>query len=95
MLLILASVVFLGSESLGNRDHILLSQFETSFSSPPTTRRVTVEVFDAASTWVSSLCGFLYSLPVTMENVYCLSVVVETPLVLNWSVRIYLRSNVP
>jgi hypothetical protein len=30
MLLVLASTVFLGSESLGTRDHILLSQIETS-----------------------------------------------------------------
>jgi hypothetical protein len=30
MLLALASAVFLGSESLGTRDHILLSRFETS-----------------------------------------------------------------
>jgi hypothetical protein len=50
MLLTLVSVVFLGSESLGTRDHILLSVLRLPFSSPPTTRRVTVEVFDPAST---------------------------------------------
>jgi hypothetical protein len=38
MLQVLASIVFLGFESLGTRDHILL------------TRKVTVEVFDPAST---------------------------------------------
>jgi hypothetical protein len=47
MLLVLASAVFLGSVSLGTRDHILLSQiwdflFVTSYD-------VTVEVFDPAS----------------------------------------------
>jgi hypothetical protein len=47
MLLVLASAVFLGSESLGTWDHILLP-----FSSPPTTRGVTVEVFGPASTRV-------------------------------------------
>jgi hypothetical protein len=47
MLLALASAVLLGSESLGIRDHILLSQIlRLPFSSPSTTRRVTVEVFD-------------------------------------------------
>jgi hypothetical protein len=35
--------------SRGTRDHILLSQIR-DFPSPPTTRRVTVEVFDPAST---------------------------------------------
>jgi hypothetical protein len=81
MLLILVSAVFLGSESLGTRDHIVLSQIwdfsfrrllrlagsrwrystwpyctvsdlRLPFSSPPTTRRVMVEVFDPASTRV-------------------------------------------
>jgi hypothetical protein len=56
MLLALASIVFLESESLGTRDHILLSQIcDFLFSSPPTTRRVMVEVFEPASTWLSSL----------------------------------------
>jgi hypothetical protein len=48
--LVLASAVFLGTKSLGTGDHILLSQIRDFFSSPPTTRRVTVEVFDPAST---------------------------------------------
>jgi hypothetical protein len=53
MLLLLASVVILGSESLGTRDHILLSQiWDFPFPSSPTTRRITVEVFDPASTRV-------------------------------------------
>jgi hypothetical protein len=55
MLLALASAVFLGSESLGTRDHILLSDLRLPISSPLTTRRVTVEVFDPASTRVSEL----------------------------------------
>jgi hypothetical protein len=47
MLLALASAVILGSESYGTRDHILLSQNrDFPLSSPPTTRRATVEVFD-------------------------------------------------
>jgi hypothetical protein len=45
LLLGLASAVILESESLGTADYILLL-----FSSPPTTCRVTVEVFDSAST---------------------------------------------
>jgi hypothetical protein len=45
MLLALASAVFLGSESLGTSDHILLSQI-SDFSSPATTRKIKVEVFD-------------------------------------------------
>jgi hypothetical protein len=53
-LLALASAVFLRSESLGVRDHILLSQIWDFpvFLLPHTTRRVTVEVFDPASTRV-------------------------------------------
>jgi hypothetical protein len=49
MLLALARVVFLGSESFGTRDHILLSDLRLPFSSLPTTRRFTVEVYDRAS----------------------------------------------
>jgi hypothetical protein len=48
--LALASAVILGSESRWTRDHISLSDTRLPFSSPPTTRRVTVEVFDPAST---------------------------------------------
>jgi hypothetical protein len=50
LLLALASAVIFGSESRRTRGHILLSQIrDFPFSSPPTTRRVTVEVFDPAS----------------------------------------------
>jgi hypothetical protein len=43
----LASTIIVGSESHGTRDHTLLSQIrDLPFSSPPTTRRATVEVFD-------------------------------------------------
>jgi hypothetical protein len=52
MLLALVSSVFLGPESLGSRDYILLPVLRLPFSSPPTTRRVTVEVFVPASTQV-------------------------------------------
>jgi hypothetical protein len=52
MLLDFASAVFLGPEYLGTSDHILLSYLRRTFSSPPTTRRVTVEVFDPTSTRV-------------------------------------------
>jgi hypothetical protein len=48
MLLALASAVFLGSGSF-------VSDLRFHFSSPPTTRRVTVEVFDPASTRVALL----------------------------------------
>jgi hypothetical protein len=34
------------------RPHVTVSDLRLPFSSPPTTRRVTVEVFDPASTWV-------------------------------------------
>jgi hypothetical protein len=80
LLLVLASAVNLGSESLRTREHILLSQIPHSpnlegqvtlfisprnkvaqlypwrwipFASPPTTRRVTVEVFEPTQ-------GFLF-----------------------------------
>jgi hypothetical protein len=55
MLLVLDRAVFLGSESFGSRDHILLSVLRLPFSSPPTTRRVTVEIFDLTSTRVAPL----------------------------------------
>jgi hypothetical protein len=54
MLLALARVVFLGFESLGTRDHILLPHVRLPFSSPPTTRMVTMEVFDPVSTRVTA-----------------------------------------
>jgi hypothetical protein len=47
LLLALASSVIFGSESRRTSDHILLCQIRRlPFSSPPTTRRITVEVFD-------------------------------------------------
>jgi hypothetical protein len=88
------------SHSRGTWDsqpYFTVSDSRLPFSSPPTTRRDTVEVFDPASTRDmnrSSLHNSLYILPVTMENVCCLSVATETHLVLNWSVGIYLHSNV-
>jgi hypothetical protein len=60
MPLVLASAVFYGSESLWTRHYILLSQ-RLPFSSPPTTRRVTVEVLDPASTRVNLLSSKLFS----------------------------------
>jgi hypothetical protein len=78
LLLVLASLVILGSESCGTHDHILQSQIRASptwrarspylyppetgwpsytpwhwitFSSSPTTRRATVEIFESASAW--------------------------------------------
>jgi hypothetical protein len=51
LLLAHASAVILGSESRGTRDRILLSPI----SSPPTTGRDTLEVFDPASTQDKSL----------------------------------------
>jgi hypothetical protein len=52
MLLVLASAVFLWSESLWThvRPYFTVSDLRLPFSSPPTTRMVTVEVFDPAST---------------------------------------------
>jgi hypothetical protein len=65
MMLALASVVFLGSESLWTRDHILLSDLGLPFSSPPTTHRITVEVFDPTRTLVECvlLCMAAYIVP--------------------------------
>jgi hypothetical protein len=54
MLLTLANVVIFGSDSLGARDRIL--DLRLPFSSPPTTRRVTVEVFDPAPTRDCLVC---------------------------------------
>jgi hypothetical protein len=55
MLLALASVVFIESESLGTPDHIFtVSDLRLPFSSPPTTLRDTVEVFDPTFTRVVS-----------------------------------------
>jgi hypothetical protein len=54
--------------------YFTVSDSRLPFSSPPTTRRVTVEVFDPASTRSlprSSLYGSSYRLPVTTENVRC------------------------
>jgi hypothetical protein len=42
------------------RSYFTVSDLRLSFSSPPTTRRVTVEVFDPASTRVTSSSDFLY-----------------------------------
>jgi hypothetical protein len=56
MLLALASAVFLGSESPGT-----VSDLRLPLSSPPTTRRVTVEVFDPACFSVSYLSPLKYS----------------------------------
>jgi hypothetical protein len=53
LLLVLASAVIFRSESRRTRGQFYCLRFETSFSSPPTTRRVTVEVFDPASTRVA------------------------------------------
>jgi hypothetical protein len=46
---------FLGPSPLELATIFYCLRFETSFSSPPTTRRVTVEVFDPASTLVETL----------------------------------------
>jgi hypothetical protein len=56
MLLALASAVFLGSSPLGLATTFYCLQFRLPFSSPPTTRRVTVKVFNPASTQVKLYC---------------------------------------
>jgi hypothetical protein len=61
MLLALVSAVFLGPSPLGLETIFYCLRFETSFSSPRTTRRVAVEVFDPASTRVSLLRFLIYS----------------------------------
>jgi hypothetical protein len=52
MLLVLASTVFSGPTPLELATIFYCLSFETYFSSPPTIRRLTVEVFDPASTRV-------------------------------------------
>jgi hypothetical protein len=93
MLLVLASAVFLGSESLGTRDHILLS---------PTTRKVTVEVFDPASTpadsrngsW-SSLCNLgTDSTENTSSNISSIVACVSVAAVMLRLLSHYLRTDV-
>jgi hypothetical protein len=51
----------------GSRPYFTVSDSRISFSSPPTTRRATVEVFDPTSKMHSYLNGCLYSLTVSME----------------------------
>jgi hypothetical protein len=62
MLLVLACAVFLGSESLGSREpYFTVSVLRLPFSSPPTSHRVTVEVFNPASTRVDTVIWHSYS----------------------------------
>jgi hypothetical protein len=59
-----------------SRPYFTVSDSRLPFSSPPTTHRVTVKVFEPASTRemnCSSLHSCLYSLAVTAENFCCLS----------------------
>jgi hypothetical protein len=60
------------------RQYFIVSDSRLPFSSPPTARRATVEVFETASTWDSCLYGCLYSLRSPWKNVGCLFVSVET-----------------
>jgi hypothetical protein len=52
---------FLGPCPLGLATIFYCLRFETSFSSPPTTRRVTVEVFDPASTRGSPNSSYIFT----------------------------------
>jgi hypothetical protein len=72
LLLVLASAVILGSESRGTRYHIYCLRFELPFSSPPTTLRATVEVFDRASTRETGNCLSLSHIATDGQSV-CLS----------------------
>jgi hypothetical protein len=76
-----------GSDCRAARDHILLSQFETSLSSPPTTRRATVDVFDPAFTQDCPvlIISFLAAVSVFLFSVFTLVVCV---LVLFFSLKI-------
>jgi hypothetical protein len=64
------------------------------FSSPPTTRRATVEAFEPASTRGSIrsyLHGRLYSVAVTMEHVCWMFIDMEKRSILSWSLGINIR----
>jgi hypothetical protein len=65
MRLALPAQSFSGPSPLGLTTIFYRLRFETSFSSPPTTRRVTVEVFDPASTRVT--LSILYQVKVTLR----------------------------
>jgi hypothetical protein len=73
LLLALARAVIFGSESRRTRGHILLSHWRLPFSSPPTTRRVTVEVFDPASTRVSLCFKVKVTLRLTVSQLLVVS----------------------
>jgi hypothetical protein len=64
---------FFGPSPWDSRPYFTVSDLRLPFSSPPTTRRVTVEVFDPVSTRVLSLLNYQSSLysPITdrTENV--------------------------
>jgi hypothetical protein len=63
MLLVFASAVFSVRVAWDSRPYFTVSDLRLPFSSPSTTRRVTVEVFDPTSTrvWNSSESASLYN----------------------------------
>jgi hypothetical protein len=81
-----ASAVILGSESQGTRDHILFSQIRDPFSSPTTTRRVTVEVFDPDSTREENYCDPRELSELTSMRTECKSSCLTVPLLFYFSV---------
>jgi hypothetical protein len=72
---ILASVVFLGSESRGTRDQIFfaVSDLRLPFSSPPTTRKVKVKVTVRLAVYRQSICLGVKPLETHDQNTICYS----------------------
>jgi hypothetical protein len=90
LLLAPASAVIFGSES---RPYFAVSVSRLPFSSPPTTRRVTVEVFVLASTRGVDLVKFKVTLWLTVSKSVCLGV--ETRLGLMTRCIFLFESNCP
>jgi hypothetical protein len=81
-----------------SRPYFTVSDLILPFSSPPTTRRVTVEVFDPASTrvlWNCYICNWRYiAWPHRKQSLYCCKGLLSATLHSNLLARWLLPSNV-